>query len=234
VNPIDAMTGRICTTCGLFKPLTEFSRSQSGKYGRRSSCKVCLLAASKAYFRRRRANAPERASAVWTRWANKNRQYLRARAREYMRKRRTDHPERTQAETQRWRKKYPDRKSASEKRWRQGNAEHCRRVAAIWRMLNPEVVRAGRHRRRARDQQAIGTYSRIDVTRIYRAQRGHCAYFFFCSSALGNSYHIDHIVPLARGGSNAASNIQLTCPSCNTRKQALDPIRFARKIGALL
>lgn len=35
------MTQKTCTTCSLEKSLSEFSRSATGKYGHRASCKVC-------------------------------------------------------------------------------------------------------------------------------------------------------------------------------------------------
>lgn len=32
---------RVCTKCGLDKPLSEFSKAARGKYGRKASCKAC-------------------------------------------------------------------------------------------------------------------------------------------------------------------------------------------------
>lgn len=32
------------------------------------------------------------------------------------------------------------------------------------------------------------------------------------------TYHVDHIVPLHRGGTNDCSNLTLSCASCNSRK----------------
>ena len=38
-----------------------------------------------------------------------------------------------------------------------------------------------------------------------------------CASE-GPPYHIDHVVPLSRGGKNDLPNLQLLCPPCNLRK----------------
>jgi 5-methylcytosine-specific restriction endonuclease McrA len=47
-------------------------------------------------------------------------------------------------------------------------------------------------------------------------------------------YHIDHIHPIALGGSNYKENLQLLCPSCNCQKHAKDPIHFMQEKGYLL
>ncbi len=56
----------------------------------------------------------------------------------------------------------------------------------------------------------------------------------YCCKSCGRSDQqteltIDHIIPLARGGSNDISNLQTLCRRCNTRKRdSLDP-RFRRR-----
>ena len=47
-------------------------------------------------------------------------------------------------------------------------------------------------------------------------------------------YHVDHIIPLSRGGCNNASNIQILCPACNMRKHDKDPFSWAISNGYLL
>lgn len=78
---------------------------------------------------------------------------------------------------------------------------------------------------------AIGTYSADDVRRIYRLQRGRCAY---CRDILGDAFRKDHILPIALGGTNFPRNIQLTCQKCNATKGAMRPEEFAAKVGRLL
>ncbi|TPJ86929.1 HNH endonuclease [Mesorhizobium sp. B2-5-12] len=48
------------------------------------------------------------------------------------------------------------------------------------------------------------------------------------------SRHVDHIMPVALGGHNYATNLQVLCKQCNLYKGARDPIDFARIKGRLV
>lgn len=78
-------------------------------------------------------------------------------------------------------------------------------------------TRAGDHRRRARILASSGHYTRTDILRLFEAQQNLCANPY-CRADLTKGYQIDHIVALSKGGSNAASNIQLLCEFCNLSK----------------
>lgn len=41
-----------------------------------------------------------------------------------------------------------------------------------------------------------------------------------CGRSLYLGYHIDHVVPIARGGAHELANLQLLAPICNLRKGA--------------
>ena len=69
------------------------------------------------------------------------------------------------------------------------------------------------------------------VQRLVEAQRGNCP---VCQKKFGISYHLDHIQPIARGGTNDAGNLQILCRACNLSKAAKDPIQFMQSRGYLL
>jgi 5-methylcytosine-specific restriction endonuclease McrA len=105
------------------------------------------------------------------------------------------------------------------------------RTLRNWRKNNPLQVRVQVSNRAARNRNAHGSHTDEDIQRIKNQQRNKCAY---CRKPLGKKWHIDHIKPISKGGSNEPSNIQLTCAICNTKKNAHDPIYFAQKLGKLL
>lgn len=76
-----------------------------------------------------------------------------------------------------------------------------------------------------------GSYSKEYPKLLYELQKRKC---INCLKPLNGKYHVDHIKPVARGGTNHHWNLQLLCPSCNCRKHAKDPIDWARENGRLL
>ena len=100
-----------------------------------------------------------------------------------------------------------------------------------YKQNHPEQIRAEKAIRRSRERGAFGRYSGKDVKRLFERQLGKCP---GCRGNLALGYHIDHVIPLASGGSNLASNIQLLCPTCNIRKGAKNPVDFMRERGLLL
>lgn len=99
-----------------------------------------------------------------------------------------------------------------------------------WRRLNPDAHRIQSHNYRDK-KRSTGRLSKGLAERLFKLQRGLCA---CCKRPLGNNYHMDHIMPLALGGENIDSNIQLLRQRCNNQKSAKHPIAFMQERGFLL
>lgn len=56
-----------------------------------------------------------------------------------------------------------------------------------------------------------------DIERLWWFQSGLC---YYCRQPLEQGYHVDHMDPLSRGGSNGPENLCLACGSCNDSKHA--------------
>lgn len=81
-------------------------------------------------------------------------------------------------------------------------------------------------RRRAILESEEISYSPRDVVLLREIQKDAC---YYCGKSTGGGDQIDHLEPLARGGSNGFSNIVLACSTCNRAKWALSEARFWRK-----
>ena len=104
--------------------------------------------------------------------------------------------------------------------WRRRNAERDRHNSQEWRRNNieraRELDRANASRRRAwkrgveSDGSTLGDLINLNPEPI-------C---YLCDREITSDIHIDHVVPLARGGSDTIDNKALTHPFCNMSKGA--------------
>lgn len=127
------------------------------------------------------------------------------------------------------------RRGSDNHMWRGGpkaslerHRESRRLQLKAYRRANPDKVREFSKRRQGRK---LARLPHGTIPSIGAAQRWKCA---ICRSGIRAAYHVDHIVPLARGGQHVGRNIQLLCPTCNVRKNAKDPIDYMRSLGRLL
>jgi 5-methylcytosine-specific restriction endonuclease McrA len=82
-------------------------------------------------------------------------------------------------------------------------------------------------RRRSRKRGNGGTHTATDVRAQYKHQRGRC---YYCGVKVGETYHVDHAVPLSKGGSNGPENLVIACPHCNLSKNDKLPHEFAGRL----
>jgi 5-methylcytosine-specific restriction endonuclease McrA len=115
--------------------------------------------------------------------------------------------------------------------YRLKNLDEVKRRYKEWCRRNPQSIANYGANRRARERNAVGSYTIEQIADLARKQNYKCAN---CLKSIRKGFHRDHIVPLSRGGSNYISNIQLLCASCNCSKHNKDPIEFAQKNGRLL
>lgn len=76
----------------------------------------------------------------------------------------------------------------------------------------------------------LGKLSNGIIKELLIRQNFKCAY---CSIDITDSRHVDHIVPIAKGGMNIDSNVQLLCPKCNIAKSDSHPKAFELGIDNL-
>ncbi len=130
-----------------------------------------------------------------------------------------------------WYRKNKRRKSEYDANWYKNNKEKDYANWVRWRSENPLKVRLKGHRRRALVKNATDPeVTKADFLEWLEGQEKVC---YWCNAKCGEKFHIDHYMPLAKGGKHHPDNLVIACPSCNLRKNAKDPYEFAAQLGRL-
>src|SRR6266705_5616843 len=204
-----------CSSCKQFFPATPqfFSRCKGHKDGLQSLCKPCTKEYKKQHYQ---ANK-ERISKKQKAYGATHKEQQRKRMERYMVTHREDY-------LAYHKEYYIDRRDQTLEQMKQHYVMHNERIRARVRRYEKtpqgrRVARAHWHRYRAQKKASIGTYTAQDIYEQHERQKGRC---YWCHKKLVE-YHIDHVIPLSRGGSNAPDNLVLACPTCNMRKAARLP-----------
>lgn len=222
---------KTCSRCRQEKSIEDFGRHKSMKDGIRSACKSCEIIACKIY----RANNRETVRKTKRKWAAANKDKKAAMDARYSAK----HKEQIAARTKQWRidnadtlqqkkqewykanklekklkdKQYslanPNVNKEATRRYRANNPERAAAAGKAWRQRNKEWARAKAHKRRVKLQA-----SQFIVT-IEETKKFYTLPCFYCGD---KAEHIDHVIPISRGGQHKIGNLVAACKSCNLSK----------------
>lgn len=152
---------------------------------------------------------------------------------ENVRKWREANPEKVADASRKWREANPEKEAANKRKWRKANLERDAQSSRKWQKANPDKCKVMKQNRRAKKKGNGGKLSKNIAQLLLILQKGCCA--CGCGALLkATGYHIDHIMPIALGGTNTDNNIQLLTAKCNLRKSAKHPDDWARENGRLI
>lgn len=134
------------------------------------------------------------------------------------------------ASSRRWNAKNKDKKLQAAAEYRVKHRDHINARRKELRAANPNAERLKAAKRRAYKKRNGGVLSKNILEILLDKQQGRCA---CCGVLLNGVFHLDHKVPLSRGGQNSDDNVQLLLPVCNLRKYTLTQEEFEAKIKPL-
>lgn len=121
-------------------------------------------------------------------------------------------PEKQKIRRARWRQADPERFLANSRKW----AELRKELTKVWAANNPYRRQCAARNYYIKKSGAEGKFTADDINKLKIQQSWTC----LCGFDLHKGFHVDHKMPLSRGGSNWPSNLQLLCARCNTSKGA--------------
>lgn len=242
------MKAKVCSRCGVEKPIDQFHKRAASHDGLAASCKACNRtpeAIAKQREAARRYNQTEKGKQKNREKAHRNfhdnpktREYLIG----YEKRRRKSDPEFAEKSrayrrvfTREWREKNPEKVKESDKKQHHkiSNTPELRakytkyeRERRHERQKNDpafhehlmDLAKRGYHKRRARLAGNGGSYTRSEWRRLCDYYEHRCV----CCGGKFQSLTVDHVIPLSKGGTNYIQNIQPLCRSCNSRKHDKD------------
>lgn len=216
---------KTCTRCGATKPLGDFHRRAKARDGRNAACKECICAERRAYT----AQHPDRL-------AEQRRTYMRdpkkreahiARARAW----RAANPERMLA----YREEYEETNRERRKAFKRSAWPRYKARADAWVAANRDKERAKNSRFRERNRDLLAEAQRrrrvdrlglrVEDVDLESLWTGICP---LCGGEMDGrltwphplSKSVDHIMPLALGGTHERHNLQWAHLRCNVSKGA--------------
>ena len=184
-----------------------------------NACKECVKIGNKLWG----INNPEKKDRHNKNFREANPMY----ATESSKRWRATNPGRVEEYGKEYRKANPEWVIEHNRNYNEKNPEYHKKYHAA----NPEKSIKHAHTRRAKIKGVGGELSDGLSARLMIQQKGKCR---ICKTKIeGGKYHRDHIYPIAKGGANSDSNIQLLCPKCNKKKGAKLPHIHAQELGML-
>ncbi len=203
------MNKKKCPKCGQTKDIGEFYKCKSRRDGFTSWCKECSNTSHKNYV-------------------ENNREQLREYDREEYYKNRERHLENRRKSNERNKEKikkarkvyYKNNKERILEQDAKYRSEHKDAIAArmkkYYEIHKDEFVYRARERKKLVRATKDGTITKATLDEMYEAQEHKCGYCGRDLDELGK--HLDHILPLSKGGRHTINNVHWVCPKCNLEK----------------
>ena len=121
------------------------------------------------------------------------------------------------------------------RRYYLAHKEEKKRYVKQYRQTHKAELNAWDAKRRALKQEALANLTKgqkAEIKEIYRrAREDRNVRCYICGKKIPLGHrHVDHIVPLSKGGKHVPSNLAITCDECNLKKGAKTP----EEIGMLV
>jgi 5-methylcytosine-specific restriction endonuclease McrA len=230
-----------CTQCGERFPATSqffyIGYDRNKKKRLNSACKICKRRYARDYTVNNKDKISHK-SRVYKQthkeqinaWTKQDRQKKQEQYRERQRRYEVSHREQIIEKNKKYRLNNKSTIRNSNRRSYIKYRERHLRVGKAYRMARSEQYAAYARNRRAQTLAVGGEHTEQDILRQHKAQKGKC---YWCDCKLGEKYHVDHVIPLSKGGTNDPSNLVIACPTCNLSKHDKFPWEWDGNNGKL-
>jgi len=192
---------KYCKRCKEEKPLDCFGNLKSAKDGKQYYCKPCTNAANATSYNKHKEKRLKQVMAY----------------------------RETEAGIEAYNKSQANYRSSEN-----GKLVH-KEICSRYRKSDKgkETKRNCEGRRRARIQEnGVESFTYEDLRMFWLGQNILDDRCYYCRKSFsGKPEHIDHYIPIAKGGSHTKVNLRPSCAKCNLKKNDKHPIQFMKEIN---
>lgn len=132
--------------------------------------------------------------------------------------------------TRRWRESNIGRNRENVNRWHASHPDRVKAIMARWRRNNKHRLREYDQRRFAIRRGALLAGISIRRSEIWERDGGKC---HICRRACDPlRWHLDHLVPVSRGGQHTPDNVAVSHPKCNQSRGSRGPAQLRLALEA--
>ena len=191
---------KTCSKCKIIKDENDFNKNKSKLDGRSTECKLCV----KEYNKKYREGHKDTSKIYLAKYNQLNKQQLYEQKKEYIANNKAAHLHR-------------------QHNWYIKNIDEIKTRVSKYKKDHPEQYQMYSNRRSAsKKTNIVEKFSNRDIINIYN---DHC---FYCQR--GKFEHIDHYIPLSKGGTHTLDNVRPSCERCNLTKSNKLPDEFLKCI----
>lgn len=200
-----------CCHCGKELPVSQFYRSKRRVDGYAENCIECR----KQLYRNELLKDPEIFKKRWKRYMSNpetKKRYSNYRTGWVIK-----NPEKHKAACKNWHEAHKEYHSMLVKNWykTENGKHHTKKKSANRRVLERNAGRLSSKVVQEVEFENIALYGALT-----------CVY---CKDPIQGKYHLEHKIPLIRGGKNEKNNLAISCPSCNLHKGTMTDKEFLER-----
>lgn len=214
--------GKTCAKCGEFKSYESYPKNKTKKGGFAERCKGCKSVDDKLSHQKNRERRIEKMKNYY----EENKEQFLKDCKIYREENKTQIAEYKKL----WAERNKEHKLEQEKNWRENNKERNIEMKKNWYRKNRDRVYSSTLKRRSNKHYV--SFTPVQRTMLLNRDNWTCK---CCGTQVhdlnvgGNENrhlwdneqkaHIDHIIPISKGGDSTPENLQVLCRTCNLGKR---------------
>lgn len=205
------ITEKKCFDCGKVKPVSEFYRARNRKDGYTENCIECRE-------KRRKEHEKVDPDVYKNRW---KRYYALP-----------ENVEKNKNRSRKYREEHPEKAKKNDREMYEKHKSYYRAYSKAWYKTEKGLALVKKKHAVRRSRAGDGKITAAQIRELEQENRDKygvltCVY---CLSPILGSYHLEHRVPLSRGGANTKENATIACPTCNVRKHTRTDEEFMAEL----